>query len=195
MEDCYSNTTNKKRSDSDPEDMKNFRPVSNLSYISKLTEKIVMKQIDEHLDNDNLQEPLQSAYRSNHSIETALVKIVNDLGCEVDNKKCVLLVLLDMSAAFGTVEQSTLLKRFENDFGIEGSANQWLRSYITGRSKRVNLSCLVYCFNRLLFFRRSSYLDTSSLVRRAVAPLYIVSCLVAPTGVGWRNCTFVWYYR
>ena len=57
------------------------------------------------------------------------------------------------------------------------------------------LSCLVYCFNRLLFFRRSSYLDTSSLVRRAVAPLYIVSCLVAPTGVGWRNCTFVWYYR
>ena len=55
--------------------------------------------------------------------------------------------------------------------------------------------CLVYCFKRLLFFRRSSYLDTSSLVRRAVAPLYIVSCLVAPTGVGWRNCTFVWYYR
>ena len=48
----------------------------------------------------------------------------------------------------------------------------------------------MYCFNRLLFFRRSSYLDTSSLVRRAVAPLYIVSCLVAPTGVGWRNCTF-----
>ena len=55
--------------------------------------------------------------------------------------------------------------------------------------------CLVYCFNCLLFFRRSSYLDTSSLVRRAVAPLYIVSCLVAPTGVGWRNCTFVWYYH
>ena len=45
-------------------------------------------------------------------------------------------------------------------------------------------ACLVYCFNRLIFFRRSSYLDTSSLVRRAVAPLYIVSCLVAPTGVG-----------
>ena len=69
-----------------------------------------MKQIDEHLDNNNLQEPLQSAYRSNHSTETALVKIVNDLRSEVDNKKCVLLVLLDMSAAFDTVEQSTLLK-------------------------------------------------------------------------------------
>ena len=60
-----------KKPDSDPEDMKNFRPVSNLSYISKLTEKIVMKPIDEHLDNNNLQEPLQSAYRSNHSTETA----------------------------------------------------------------------------------------------------------------------------
>ena len=56
-----------KKPDSDPEDMKNFRTVSTLSYISKLTEKIVMKQIDEHLDNNNLQESLQSAYRSNHS--------------------------------------------------------------------------------------------------------------------------------
>ena len=128
-----------KKPDSDPEDMKNFRPVSNLSYISKLTEKIVMKQIDQHLDNNNLQEPLQSAYRSNHSTETALVKIVNDLRSEVDNKKCVLLVLLDMSAAFDTVEQSTLLKRFETDFGIEGSVNQWLRSYFTGRSQRVSI--------------------------------------------------------
>ena len=96
-----------------------------------------MKQIDEHLDHNNLQEPLQSAYRSNHSTETALVKIVNDLRSEVD-KKCVLLVLLDMSAAFDTVEQSTLLERFETDFGIEGSVNQWLRSYFTGRSQRVN---------------------------------------------------------
>ena len=128
-----------KKPDSDPEDMKNFRPVSNLSYISKLTEKIVMKQIDEHLDNNNLREPLQSAYRSNHSTETALVKIVNDLRSEVDNKKCVLLVLLDMSASFDKVEQSTLLKRFETDFGIEGSVNQWLRSYFTGRSQRVNI--------------------------------------------------------
>ena len=59
------------------------------------------------------------------------------------------------------------------------------------------LSCLVLCtvLTASYFFRRSSYLDTSYLVRRAVAPLYIVSSLVAPTGVGWRNCTFVWYYR
>ena len=130
-----------KKPDSDPEDMKNFRPVSNLSYISKLTEKIVMKQIDEHLDNNNIQEPLQSPYRSNHSTEIALVKIVSELCCEVDKKKCVVLVLFDMSAAFDTVEQSrpTLLKRFETDFGIEGSANQWLRLYFTGRSQCVNI--------------------------------------------------------
>ena len=70
----------------------------------------------------------------------------------------------------------------------------WISMNKKAKSEFV-LSCLVYCFNRLLFFRRSSYLDTSSLVRRAVAPLYIVSCLVAPTGVGWRNCTFVWYYH
>ena len=62
-----------------------------------------MKQIDEHLDNNNLQEPLQSAYRSNHSTETALIKIVNDLRSEVDNKKCVLLVLLGMSAVVSCI--------------------------------------------------------------------------------------------
>ena len=86
-------------------------------------------------------------YRSHYKVhteaitaqKTALVKIVNDLRSEVDNKKCVLLVLLDLSAAFDTVEQSTLLKRFETDFGIEGSVNQWLRSYFTGRSQSVNI--------------------------------------------------------
>ena len=100
-----------------------------------------MKHIDEHLDNNNPQEPLQSAYRSNHSTEAALVKIVNDLHCEVDDKKCVLLVLLDVSAAFDTVEHSTLLKRFKTDFGIEGSVNQWLQSCFTGRSVKYKGPC------------------------------------------------------
>ena len=98
-----------------------------------------MKQIDDHLEQNNLQEPLQSAYRANHSTETALVKIVNDLRCEVDSEKCVLLVMLDMSAAFDTVEHATLLTRLEHDFGIVGSVKQWLHSYFTGRSQRVTI--------------------------------------------------------
>ena len=120
--------------------MKNYRPVSNLPYISKLTEKVVLEQIDSHLDTNGMQEPLQSAYRPKHSTETALLKILNDLLLEVDSKHYVMLVLLDMSAAFDTVNHNILLHRLENSFVIKGSVNTWLRSYITECYQYVNIS-------------------------------------------------------
>ncbi len=110
----------------DHEDLVNFRPVSNLCYVSKLTEKIVMKQIDHYLDANNLRDQHQSAYRTSHSTETALVKIMNDLLWEMDKKKCVLLVMLEMSAAFDTIEHGTLFTRLEHDCGITDSVKLWL---------------------------------------------------------------------
>ena len=83
--------------------------VSNLSFISKVSERIVLSQLNEHLDHNNLLSPLQSAYRPKHSTETALLRIVNDLLTAMDNNKICILTLLDLSAAFDTIDYQILL--------------------------------------------------------------------------------------
>ena len=88
----------------------NFRPISNLKFLSKIIEKAVATQLMGHLINNNLEEPLQSAYKRYHSTETALLKVQNDILMAIDNKKCVALLLLDMSAAFDTVDHEILLE-------------------------------------------------------------------------------------
>ena len=70
-----------------------------------------------------------------HSTETALVRVHNDINLSLDNRECVLLILLDLSAAFDTVNHDTLLKRLEFDFGICGSALKLIKSYVEGRSQ------------------------------------------------------------
>ena len=81
----------------------NFRPISNLKFLSKVIEKAVATQLMGHLLTNNLEEPLQSAYKRCHSTETALLKVQNDILMTIDNKKCVVLLLLDMFAALDTV--------------------------------------------------------------------------------------------
>ena len=60
---------------SKPEVLKNYRPVSNLNFISKILEKTVMQQIEEHIERFSMQDLLQSAYRQNHSTATAITKL------------------------------------------------------------------------------------------------------------------------
>ena len=84
--------------------LKNYRPVSNLSYISKLIEKAVAKQINEHIAHEGISNENQSAYRAFHSTETALLKIQNDIATSMDKGAAVGLVLLDLSAAFDTID-------------------------------------------------------------------------------------------
>ena len=81
------------------------------------------------MDNNLLQEACQSAYRSCHSTETALLKITSDLRCAMEEDHCVLLVMLDLSAAFDTVSHETLLKRMEKMYGVQEEALAWLSSY------------------------------------------------------------------
>ena len=88
--------------------LKNYRPVSNLSYIPKLIEKAVAKQINEHIAHEGISNENQSAYRAFHSTETALLKIQNDIATSMDKGAAVGLVLLDLSAAFDTIDHSIL---------------------------------------------------------------------------------------
>ena len=116
---------------------KNYRSVSYLQFVGKLIERAVTDQLNAHITNNNLMEPMQSAYRAGHSTETALVKVKADLLNAVDNKEVVCLVLLDLSAAFDTVDHQILLERLEKRFGFTGLVINWIRSYLTGRSQKV----------------------------------------------------------
>ena len=106
----------------DCEIFKNYRPVSNLSFISKLVERVVCVQLVEHLKSNNLYEIFQSAYRQLHSTETALLRVQNDLLQAVDNEGGAILVLLDLSAAFDTIDHQKLLNLLNQSFGIRGVA-------------------------------------------------------------------------
>eukprot|EP00112_Aurelia_sp_Birch-Aquarium-sp1_P014365 Seg3097.1 transcript_id=Seg3097.1/GoldUCD/mRNA.D3Y31 product="putative RNA-directed DNA polymerase from transposon X-element" pseudo=true protein_id=Seg3097.1/GoldUCD/D3Y31 len=129
----------------------NFRPVSNLPYASKLIESAVANQLVEHMTNNGLFEPLQSAYRQGHSTETALLRVQNDILVAMDNQQVSILILLDLSAAFDTVNHDVLLKRLKERCGVQGEALKWFESYLTDRfqmvklkeitSKRVALHC------------------------------------------------------
>ena len=117
--------------------LKNFRPVSNLTFTSKVIEKVVASRMKEHIKENDLQEELQSAYKEYHSTETALMCVQNDILNSLDQGKCVLLILLDLSAAFDTVDHEILLNVLRKRLGVCGKALDWLRSYLTDRTQSV----------------------------------------------------------
>ena len=124
----------------DKDELSNYRPVSNLPYLGKITEKVVVKQLKEYLKDHDLNQPLQSAYREFHSTETAIVKIMNDILISLDKDQCILLIMLDLSAAFDTVDHTKLLSRFESSFGIQSDVKAWLHSYFTCRHQVVKIN-------------------------------------------------------
>ena len=120
--------------------LKNFRPVSNLEFVGKLLERAVVSQLVDYLDTNMLFEEMQSAYRKNCSTETALLRVYNDFLMSIDDQQCVLLVLLDLSAVFDTVDHNILLSRLATRFGITGNALKWVESYLSERSQYVTVN-------------------------------------------------------
>ena len=102
----------------DHEVFKNYRPISNLAFISKICEKVVACQLTSYLNSNNLTESFQSAYKKMHSTESALIRVQNDVLRASDDDKCVILLLLDLSAAFDTVDHHLLLSRLSCRFGV-----------------------------------------------------------------------------
>ena len=117
----------------------NYRPLSNLSFISKLTERAASIQIVDHLTLHHLFPVMQSAYRNHHSTETALLKVMNDILLSMNRQHVSLLVLLDLSSAFDTVDHTILLNRLQSHFGICDSSLSWFESYLSGRTQFVSI--------------------------------------------------------
>ena len=109
----------------------NLRPISNLSFASKLTERAVFAQTHDHLITNKFYPKAQSAYCEFHSTETALLRVKNDILLNMNQRRVTLLVLLDLSAAFDTVDHTILLNRFSRDFGITGNVYSWFESLST----------------------------------------------------------------
>ena len=126
-----------KKPNLDPSDISNFRPISNLSFLSKLLERAICRQLTAYLESGSLLPQHQSAYRANHSTETAVLRVFSDLVAASDADKISLLALLDLSAAFDTMDYDILFHRLESDFGVTGPALAWLKSYLQGRKQAV----------------------------------------------------------
>jgi hypothetical protein len=118
--------------------LRNYRPISNLKAISKIIEKIVSVQLNQYLNMNNLHVSMQSAYKKFHSCETALLRVKNDVLQAIDNRVAIL--LLDLSAAFDTVDHHILINRPRTKFGICGKALSWFKSYLSDRSQFVSIN-------------------------------------------------------
>ena len=104
-----------------------------------MLEKIALAQIDAHIQRNDLHAIHQSGYRKYHSCETAMIKIVNDFNKILSNGDMVALILLDLSAAFDTIDHNLLIKKLRENFGITGNVLKWIISYLRDRSFSVNI--------------------------------------------------------
>ena len=122
----------------DPQNLSSYRPISNLSFVSKVIENVILDQLMQFLEVTRVFPDNQSAYRKLYSTETALCSVVNDLLIMLDEGKCGILILLDLSAAFDTVIHSLLLKDLKA-IGIEGETLDYLESFLINRTYCVQI--------------------------------------------------------
>ena len=123
----------------DANQFSNYRPVSNIPFCAKILEKVAVKRLTNHLQENSLLEEYQSAYRALHSTETALLRVNHDIASALDKNYVVLFAMLDLSAAFDTIDQEQLVHVLQDVFGIEGRALSWFTSYLEDRTQRVKI--------------------------------------------------------
>ena len=128
-----------KKFDLDRETFSNYRPVANILYLSKLIESVILIQLSNHMNLNEIHIPHQSGYKPSHSCETLLLSLVDNILKTMDSKKCIILLLLDLSAAFDTVDHDRLLSILFNEIGLRGVALKWFSSYLLNRRQAVNI--------------------------------------------------------
>jgi hypothetical protein len=125
-----------KKANLNVQELGNYRPVSNLIFLSKVAERLVAKRLSKYLCVHDLYDPQQAAYRRNHSCESALTCLTDTARRAMDNRRITVLMLLDMSAAFDCVDHAILIKALES-IGIKGAALRWFENYLSNRHQSV----------------------------------------------------------
>ena len=125
-----------KKSSLSKDDLKNYRPVSGLSFISKLVERVVASQLSRHVSLHGLENENQSAYRRGHSTETALLSIKNQIHLSLARGEATAVVLLDQSAAFDTIDHDKL---------------DWFKSYLSDRTQCIKIGSVLSETTKLKF--------------------------------------------
>jgi len=123
----------------DSDDPANYRPISNLNTLSKIIERVFLTRLLSQVNSSSNFNMFQSAYHKYHSTETALLKILDDVYRNAGQLQSTLLIGLDLSAAFDTIDKSTLIARLRKSFGIEGLSLDWISSYLADRSQHVRV--------------------------------------------------------
>jgi hypothetical protein len=123
----------------DKEELSNYRPISHLSFLSKLTERVVKLRLTHHLSSNGLLNSFQSAYTKHHSTESTLLSVHDHIIKAMSQQKITALCLLDLSAAFDTIDHSILVHRLSSWFGLNGTVLSWLQSYLSSRNFVVNI--------------------------------------------------------
>ena len=119
----------------DKEQFKNYRPVSNLELI----ERVVNTRLDKHLERNQLHASNKFGYKKNHSTEYLLLKILDKPLMNCDNNMPSIVLLLDLSAAFDTVDHQKLLDVLRYDIVVTGTVYKWFKSFLTNRSFKVKI--------------------------------------------------------
>jgi hypothetical protein len=129
----------------------NYRPVSCISFLSKLMERLVVKRLDTFVERNCMCDPFQSAYKTGFSTETALLRLNNDLSvaCQANLVSCV--VFLDLSSAFDTIDHDVLIDRLHRRYGVNDIALLWFRSYLSNRSMTVRIGNSFSAYKSVLF--------------------------------------------
>ena len=140
-----------KKSSLPPNDLKNYRPVSGLGFISKLVERVVASQLNDHVSLNGLENVRQSAYKLGHSTESALLSIKNDVHLAFAKGEATAVVLLDQSAAFDTIDHDTLLNSLSSWFGVSGVVLDWFKSYLSDRVQCIKIGSILSDAKKLLY--------------------------------------------
>ena len=129
-------------------------------------------QMSDHLFSNSLLNPFQSTYKPGHNTETTLLEIVNDLLLSVDNGKMSIVMFLDLSAAFDTIDHNILLSHLEYIFGMHSAALQWFFSYLSNRTQTVSINNIKFDPAPVFFMM---------LLRALSWGLFCLSCIPHPS--------------